>query len=136
MADIQFLITMTGCTEEEAKETYARFNGNLVDASEFLFQKPVVSGEKYIPSAPSIDTGLSDEQRERCERGRWLQNKVNAVFSVAHSKIQPALLAEKSAEKEPETRQPVQEEQIQLPLSSSSSQDYSEKSPLQSSQSE
>ena len=57
-------------------------------AVDALMDRPVVSGDKYIPTAPKIDVGLSDEQRERCERGRWLQDKVNAVFSVAHSKIQ------------------------------------------------
>ena len=62
-------------------------------AVDALMVKPVVAGDKYIPAKPKIDTGLSAEQEELCMRGRWLQDQVNAVFSVAHSKIrnQPSL---------------------------------------------
>ena len=56
-------------------------------AVDALMIKPVVSGEKYMPEKPVVDTGLTQEQKAMCERGRWLQDQVNAVFSVAHSKI-------------------------------------------------
>lgn len=56
-------------------------------AVDALLVKPAVSGEKYMPEKPVVDTGISQAQKEMCERGRWLQDKVNAVFSVAHSKI-------------------------------------------------
>jgi hypothetical protein len=62
---------------EEHKEVWL-----AVDA---LMKKPVVSGEKYIPAKPKTNTGMTPEQEELCMRGRWLQDKVNAVFSVAHS---------------------------------------------------
>ena len=56
-------------------------------AVDALLSKPSTSGDKYIPSKPKIDTGLTVEQEEMCKRGRWLQDQVNAVFSVAHSQI-------------------------------------------------
>jgi hypothetical protein len=59
-------------------------------AVESLMVKPATSGEKYMPEKPVVDSGLSAEQKTLCERGRWLQDKVNAVFSVAHSQIRQA----------------------------------------------
>ena len=55
-------------------------------AVDSLMEKPVTAGDKYIPPKPKVNTGLTLEQQEMCERGRWLQDRVNAVFSVAHSK--------------------------------------------------
>jgi len=62
------------------------------DAIEALLPAaPGASGDKYLPAKPTIDSGLSPDQEALCKKGRWLQDKVNAVFSVAHSKtrIQP-----------------------------------------------
>ena len=89
MNDATMVCQLTGCSQEEASR--ALMNHETVeDAVESLLPPaPVVSGSKYIPSKPVIDTGLSVEQKELCERGRWLQDKVNAVFSVAHSKTLP-----------------------------------------------
>jgi len=56
-------------------------------AVDALLVKPPVGGEKYIPSKPTVDSGLSPEQKIMCDRGRWLQDQVNVVFSVAHSQI-------------------------------------------------
>jgi len=89
MNDVEMICQLIGCSQEEAK--HALFtHETLVDAIDsFLPPAPVVSGSKYIPSKPIVDTGLSPEQKELCERGRWLQEKINAVFSVAHSKTLP-----------------------------------------------
>ncbi len=67
-------------------------------AVDALLSKPATSGDKYIPSKPKIDAGLTPEQEELCKRGRWLQDQVNAVFSVAHSETrnQPELVPETS----------------------------------------
>ena len=79
---------MTGCSEEEAKTALLNHE-TVLDAIESLIPaNPVNSGAKYIPPKPTIDTGMDEEQAAICARGRWLQDKVNAVFSVAHSKIQ------------------------------------------------
>lgn len=58
-------------------------------AVDFLIQKPITPGDKYIPAKPKVDTGLTSEQQMICDRGRWLQERINAVFSVAHSKTLP-----------------------------------------------
>jgi hypothetical protein len=58
-------------------------------AVDALLLKPTVAGEKYIPAKPVIDTGLTPDQEAMCKRGRWLQDQINAVYSVAHSKTRP-----------------------------------------------
>jgi hypothetical protein len=73
--------------EATARAALAQYKTPL-DAIAALLVKPVVSGEKYIPPPPSVETGMTSEQEERCRKGRWLQDQVNAVFSVAHSKTQ------------------------------------------------
>jgi hypothetical protein len=86
MDDATMISQLTGCSQEEASQALLKYE-TVVDAVESLLPPaPVVSGSKYIPSKPIVDSGLSDEQKELCERGRWLQGKINAVFSVAHSK--------------------------------------------------
>ena len=89
MDDVTMVSQLTGCSHEEASRALLDHE-TVVDAVESLLPPaPVVSGSKYIPSKPIVNTGLSTEQKELCERGRWLQDKVNAVFSVAHSKTLP-----------------------------------------------
>ena len=84
---------MTGCTREEAEKALVSHE-TVLDAIEALIPaNPVASGAKYIPPKPKVNHGMDEEQAALCARGRWLQDKVNAVFSVAHSKIldQPPL---------------------------------------------
>ncbi len=86
---------LTGCGPKEAANALKEHK-EIWLAVDALMTKPTVSGEKYIPKKVVVETGMTDEQKERCERGRWLQDRVNAVFSVAHSQIQsdpPALEA-------------------------------------------
>lgn len=80
------------CVDRETAERALAQYGTVEDAVTALLVKPVVSGERYIPPPPAVETGLTPEQEERCKKGRWLQDQVNAVFSVAHSKTrtQPA----------------------------------------------
>lgn len=96
MDDATMVQQLTGCTREEAEKSLMNHE-NVLDAVESLIPaNPVVSGAKYIPPKPKVDTGMDPEQQALCERGRWLQDKVNVVLSVAHSKILPDLLAEQS----------------------------------------
>jgi hypothetical protein len=83
--DRMMVMSLTGVDEETARQALATYL--TVDcAVEALFVKPVVSGEKYLPPKPQIDDGLTEEQRALCFKGRDLQDKVNVVYSVAHSK--------------------------------------------------
>jgi hypothetical protein len=56
-------------------------------AIDALITRPTTVGDRFVPPPPEIDHGLTREQEALCRRGRWLQDQVNAVFSVAHSKI-------------------------------------------------
>jgi hypothetical protein len=84
---MEMIEELTGCSHEEVVEAYTRHNGDIILTIDSLIQKPACKGDIYIPPPRSIETGLSEEQKERCLKGRDLQDKVNAVFSVAHSKI-------------------------------------------------
>ena len=96
MDDATMVQQLTGCSREEAEKSLAQYE-TVLDAVESLIPaNPIVSGAKYIPPKPKVDTGMDPEQQALCERGRWLQDKVNAVFSVAHSKVLPDLSAEQS----------------------------------------
>ena len=96
MDDATMVQQLTGCSLDEAEKALDQHE-NVLDAVESLIPaNPVVSGAKYIPPKPKVDTGMDPEQIALCERGRWLQDKVNAVFSVAHSKVLPDPLAQES----------------------------------------
>ena len=81
-------MSLAGVDEATARRALLEYE-TVEDAVDALLVKPVVSGDAYIRPRPMIETGMTEEQRERCEKGRWLQDKVNAVFSVAHSQTRP-----------------------------------------------
>jgi len=111
---------LTGCTREEAEKALTHHE-TVLDAVESLIPaNPVVSGAKYIPPKPKVDTGMDAEQVALCERGRWLQEKVNAVFSVAHSKVLHDPLVEQSSLQSEEASVSIP---VALPQESESSQD-------------
>ena len=60
-------------------------------AVDALLTKPMTSGDRFLPPPPVVDNGLTPEQDAMCRRGRWLQDQVNVVFSVAHSKTRTPL---------------------------------------------
>lgn len=85
---METILSLTGCSEEEARNALEKSRGDILFALDMLIEKPECKGDKYIPPPPKVDTGLSPEQQERCMKGRQLQEMVNAVFSVGHSKTQ------------------------------------------------
>lgn len=92
MADL--IMELANVNRETAEKALAE-HGQVWLAVDALLVKPISAADKHIPPPPKVDSGLSEEQKQMCERGRWLQDKVNAVFSVAHSQIrtQPDQLA-------------------------------------------
>ena len=103
MDDVTMVQQMTGCTREEAEKILV-VHETVLDAIEALLPpNPSTSGSKYIPPKPKVDHGMDEEQAALCARGRWLQDKVNAVFSVAHSKT----LEQTPLESEPQTSHAV-----------------------------
>ena len=80
------VMELAGVTREVAEEALAKHKEVWL-AVDALMERPAVAGDKYILPKPKVNTGLTSEQEALCQRGRWLQDQVNAVFSVAHSKI-------------------------------------------------
>ena len=80
----ELVMELTGCGPLEAAKALAEHK-EIWLAVDSLVNKPVVSGDKYIKDKPVVNTGLSKEQEERCKKGRDLQERVNVLFSVAHS---------------------------------------------------
>jgi len=113
--EVQMIMSLTGVDEKTAEDAFMRYE-DVAEAIDSLLQKPVVSGEKYIPVKPRIDTGMTPEQEERCRKGRWLQDQVNSVFSVAHSKVrtQHDSAQEERSEEPLALSVPVVEESLQL----------------------
>lgn len=83
---IKMIQELTGCKEIMVMSHYMMHKGDVILTIDSLIEKPVCKGDKFIPPPPKIDNGLTPQQQEMCLRGRELQDKVNVVFSVAHSK--------------------------------------------------
>ena len=127
---MEVVMELTGCGPREAAAALAEHK-EIWLAVDALLPTPVPAGAKHIPARPLVDPGMSEEQKERCDRGRWLQDQVNAVFSVAHSKsqtlpVQSAVEAPTSPPQELLTAPPVS--LAQSPSTTSSSPGSVEKS--------
>ena len=128
---------MTGCEFVTAWRALMQNNKDVVLAVDVLLSKPVVSGEKYIPKRPTVHPGMTDEQKERCDKGRWLQDQVNAVFSVAHSQTRPDPAApEVRSQREPIEMIVPTVSEAQSPSTTSSPPGVGEKTPQSDLQSE
>ena len=106
---MELVMELAGVDRDTAEKALATY-GTVEDAVDALIVKPVVSGERYIPPPPKVDTGMTPEQEERCRKGRWLQDQVNAVFSVAHSKtrtLQDELVPSASQASPPDAASPA-----------------------------
>ena len=86
--DIRMIEELTGCGNTQVLCAYLMHKRDILATMDALIEKPVCAGDKYIPSKPIVESGMTQEQEERCTKGRALQDKINAVFSVAHSKTQ------------------------------------------------
>ena len=106
---------LAGVDEETARAALAEHK-EIWLAVDALLTRPTTAGDRFLPPPPSIDRGLTPEQEAICRRGRWLQDQVNAVFSVAHSKIRN--LPEQDSQALEDGAPPVelpQQESVQLP---------------------
>jgi hypothetical protein len=105
----EMIMELANVSKEMAEEALAKHKEVWL-AVDALMERPVVAGDKYIPPKPKVNTGLTSEQEALCQRGRWLQDQVNVVFSVAHSKTRTQPL---------DDQVPVAEEQyVRVPPSS------------------
>jgi hypothetical protein len=76
---------LANVSREVAEEALAKHKEVWL-AVDALMECPVAPGTKLIPPKPKVNTGLTSEQEALCQKGRWLQDQINVVFSVAHSK--------------------------------------------------
>ena len=74
------VMSMLGCTEEEARLYLDKAEGDVLKAIEDNLNIRVVSGEKYIPAPRVIDDGLDPEVREKLNEARKLSDLFNASF--------------------------------------------------------
>jgi hypothetical protein len=80
MSDEMKVMSMLGCTEEEARVYLDKAEGDVLKAIEDNLNIRVVSGEKYIPAPRVIDDGLDPEVREKLNEARKLTDLFNASF--------------------------------------------------------
>lgn len=93
--EIVQIISLIGCTEDEANAAFAKYR-DVVLAVDSLMALPTTSGNKYIPPKPEINTMMTPEQKERCDRGRRVCDTINASRKSAYhsAKQQADLVAE------------------------------------------
>jgi hypothetical protein len=115
MSDESKVMSMLGCTEEEARTYLDKAEGDVLKAIEENLNIPVVSGEKYIPAPRVIDDGLDADVREKLNEARKLSDLFNAsirndllVSPVKTSSAEAA--AEVPAVEVPVAEQPAVEE--------------------------
>jgi len=97
--EIGQIISLIGCTEDEANTAFTKYK-DVVLAVDSLMTVPTTSGNKYIPPKPEINTMMTTEQKERCDRGRQVCDTINACRKSAyHSAKQQADLAAEAQQK-------------------------------------
>lgn len=83
---MDLVMSLAGVSQEVAERALAE-HGSVEAALDALIQKPTVAGDTYLPPKPIVNTGLDPEQEARCRKGRWLQDQVNVVVSVAQTQV-------------------------------------------------
>lgn len=74
MSGVQQVVSFTGVTEEVAAAALAAHGGDVLKTVDALSCPPQTSGTKYIPPAPKIDDGLTDEVRQKLRDARVLSD--------------------------------------------------------------
>ncbi len=125
----EMVMELANVSREVAEEALAKHKEVWL-AVDALLERPVVAGDKFIPPKPKVNTGLTSEQEALCQKGRWLQDQVNAVFSVAHSKTRTLPDQEEAPEQQHvQVPPPSPEPEVVVPVVQ---QDSDERNPLPS----
>jgi hypothetical protein len=85
MDPVETVMELAGVDRATAREALNQHTEVWL-AVDSLLTRPTTAGDRFMPPPPEVDNGLTPEQDALCRRGRWLQDQVNVVFSVAHSK--------------------------------------------------
>ena len=109
------IMSLVGCTEEVARAAFETHK-DVVLAVDSLMVIPDTPGSKYIPKKPEINRMMTQEQYDRCERGRKVCDTINAFQKSAYHS---AKLQADSAEQEQTVEIPsVQEHESRVESSS------------------
>ena len=73
------VLTYVSCDEKRIREVLEACEWNVLEAIDTLTSIPATSGQKYVPSAPVVDDGLTPEVREKLQTARKLAD----LFSAA-----------------------------------------------------
>jgi len=68
----------TGATKETAEDVLQRLGGDVIAAIAELSVVPVISGTKFIPPTPKVDSGHDAETLERIRQGRIMADMLSA----------------------------------------------------------
>lgn len=71
---VQQVITMLGCSEDDAKHYLEQSGGDVLKAIEANVVIPVISGNQHIPLPKQIDDGLDPEVREKLKEARAISD--------------------------------------------------------------
>lgn len=82
--EIEMVMELACCTRDVAEQAL-HDHRDVVSAVDALLVKPPCRGTERVGRV--VDSGLTEEQVERCARGRVLQDKISALFSVAQAKM-------------------------------------------------
>lgn len=109
---IEQVANLAGCSKEEAQRVYEELQDVVLSVDRIL-TTPSCSGSRYIPPKKPANQHLSEEQRERCERGRRVTDTINADRSSAYlrakrqtDQVEAAGLPLESAPVQPENGAP------------------------------
>lgn len=74
------VMSMLGCTQEEAQTYLDRAEGDVLAAIEANIAVPDTKGNKYVPAKPVVDDGLTPDVREKLQKARELADMFSASF--------------------------------------------------------
>jgi hypothetical protein len=104
----ELIVSLTGCTLVEAEEALAASKGDTIEAVDTLLAKSSVAGDKYIPSKPIVDDGLTEEVRKNIVRAREFADLLNASprNDLRAQPAQPQQPAQPDSQQQPLLDQP------------------------------
>jgi hypothetical protein len=88
-AMIQQAMEMSGCSEEQVLTAYEQIRKpDVVEIVSFLLTVPKAKGDKFLPSKPTIDDGLTPDVRAKLKQAREFSEALNKLpMPIASPKI-------------------------------------------------
>lgn len=108
---IQQVISMLGCTEDQAKQYLIASDGDVLAAIDANLVVPVISGTKHMPPPRVVDDGLTDETRQKLNEARTFSTLLNASH---RNDLHGSSTTHEQWEQSPEQGQAQEQQQVQL----------------------